>query len=104
MSEVNRNYVEYRLMTFGIAVFVVLATVSCVRGGGPDTGTWPDTAQWSTLESGQDRWSRHETSLDDVWVLVDHETGVAYLETESGLCRMTDADSVPMTDAEGEGE
>lgn len=104
MSEINRNYVEYRLMTLGIAVLVALATASCVMGGGPDTGTWPETAQWSTLESGQDRWSRHETSLDDVWVLVDHETGVAYLETERGLCRMTDANSVPMTDAEGEGE
>lgn len=100
---VDWNYVEYRLMTFGIVVFVVLATVSCVRGDEPDTGTWPETAQWSTLESGQDRWSRHETSLDDAWVLVDHETGVAYLETERGLCRMTDADSAPMTDAESEG-
>lgn len=101
---VDWNHVEYRLMTFGIAFLVVLAVISCMMGASPDTGTWPETAQWSTLESGQDRWSRHGTSLVDAWVIVDHETGVAYLETERGLCRMTDADSVPMTDAEGEGE
>ena len=37
---VDWNYVEYRLLTFGIAVFVVLSVISCVRGCETDKSTW----------------------------------------------------------------
>lgn len=101
---VDVNYLKHRLITFGIAALVILSAISCTRLGEPDMGTWPETAQWSTLESGQERWSRHETNLGDAWVIVDHETGVAYLETEGGLCRMTDGGGMPTLDAEAERE
>lgn len=95
-------------MRAGIAVAALVALVSGaalawgLSSPAQESGTWPETVQWSKLISGQDRWSRHETNLTGVCVLVDHEEGVAYLDTGSGVCRMTDANGTPMLDAEAE--
>lgn len=98
-----------RIRTYALVAFaalVALASGAALAWGlsstAPELGTWPETAQWSTLDTGQDRWSRHETNLTGVCVLVDHEEGVAYLETGSGVCRMTDANGTPLLDAEAE--
>ena len=95
---IDWNYVEYRLLTFGIAVFVVLSALSCARGCDTDESTWPESTEFSELETGQDRFSLHGTNLDKWRVLVDHETGVQYIvgNTVHTVCPLLDTDGTPL--------
>ena len=94
---VDWNYVEYRLLTFGIAVFVVLSVISCVRGCETDKSTWPESAEFSELETGQERFSAHGTNLAYWEVIVDHETGVQYLyRYKCGITPLLDVDGTPL--------
>lgn len=62
--------------------------------------TWPETAEFSQLYTGQDRFSEHATNLDDTYVLVDHETGVCYVCTPDGVAVMVDAEGEPVREKE----
>ena len=75
--------------------------------------TWGPTAEFDTfdkLESGQDRWSLHETDVDlgdpnaTYYVLVDHKYGTEYLYVVSGgttsVCPILTSDGVAETVAE----
>ena len=93
---VDWNYVEYRLLTFGIAVFVVLSVISCVRGCETDKSTWPESAEFSQLMTGQERFSEHATNVDGLIVVVDHETGVQYLADGHGMTALLDVDGTPL--------
>lgn len=44
----------------------------------PNT-TWPESVEFSQLESGQDRFSIHDTNIPDFKIIVDHQTGIEYL-------------------------
>ena len=48
----------------------------------------------------QERFSEHETNLNGVVVLVDHETGAQYVVTGEGVCPLLDADGTPLLVAE----
>lgn len=61
-----------------------------------EESTWPDSAEFSTIETGADRFSEHETNLEGVVVLVDHETGVQYAMSAGGLCPLLDVDGSPL--------
>lgn len=69
-------------------------------GGAPET-TWPESAEFSELETGKDRWSVHDTGewstmTGRMCVVVDHRTGVQYLVTASGSCPLLSADGTPL--------
>lgn len=86
------------VVAFSAALIVVLSLASC----SDDTeGAWPESAEFSTLESGQGRFSVHDTNVDSCDVVVDHETGVEYLVWmgfyQGGICPLLDADGTPMT-------
>lgn len=82
------------------AVVMALALAGCSEGE-PES-TWPESAEFSTLETGQDRFSLHDTNLDKWRVLVDHETGVQYIvgNTVHTVCPLLDADGTPLLVAE----
>ena len=65
-----------------------------------EDSTWPESAEFSQIESGADRFSEHETNLEGVVVLVDHETGVQYARSASGMCPLLDTDGTPLLVAE----
>ena len=67
----------------------------------PDANGWPEGAEFSTLESGQTRFSSHSCG-DDLGgaVVVDHLTGVQYLMSGTGMCPLLDADGSPLLVAE----
>lgn len=64
--------------------------------------TWGESAEFSRLATGQDRFSEHETNVPRWVVVVDHQTGVQYLADASGrsACPLLDADGSPLLVAE----
>lgn len=62
--------------------------------------TWPKSAEFYQLSTGQDRFSEHETNFDTVTVVVDHQTGAEYLRTPEGVCPLLDVDGEPLREAE----
>ena len=65
-----------------------------------EDSTWPESAEFSQIESGADRFSEHATNLEGVVVLVDHETGVQYARSACGMCPLLGADGSPLLAAE----
>lgn len=81
------------------AVAMALALAGC-SAEAPEP-TWPESTELSELESGQDRFSTHDTNLAYWEVVVDHRTGVQYLyRYKYGLCPLLDADGSPLLVAE----
>ena len=63
--------------------------------------TWGDSAEFSQLATGQDRFSEHETNIAYWEVIVDHSTGVQYLyRYKYGVCPLLDVDGTPLLVAE----
>lgn len=61
-----------------------------------EESTWPDSAEFSHLMTGQTRFSTHESGEKNILVLVDHSTGVQYLVTATGACPLLDVDGSPL--------
>lgn len=79
--------------SIGFFVACVLTLVDC----GPDLhSTWPESAEFSQLMGGQERFSEHATNVDGITVVVDHETGVQYLADGDGMTALLDADGTPL--------
>ena len=78
------------------AVVMALALAGC--SAGEQGSTWPESAEFSELETGQGRFSTHDTNLDGWSVLVDRETGVQYVvgNTAHTVCPLLDADGSPL--------
>ena len=58
--------------------------------------TWPESAEFSQLMTGQERFSEHATNVDGLTVVVDHETGVQYLADGHGMTALLDVDGAPL--------
>ena len=58
--------------------------------------TWPVSAEFSQLMTGQERFSEHATNVDGLTVVVDHETGVQYLADGHGMTALLDVDGTPL--------
>ena len=94
------------------AVVMALALAGCSRPGPTVETTYPESAEFSQLESGQGRFGMSETNLGSCFVIVDHSTGVQYLLygegqgygstswAYTGLCPLLDADGPPLLVAE----
>lgn len=57
---------------------------------------WPASAEFSTLTNGAARWSVHESGMDGLRVLVDHETGVEYAVMGGAVYPLVDSDGAPL--------
>lgn len=91
---------------------VVGALTGCSRSGPTVETTYPQSAEFSTIESGQGRFGMSETNIESCFVIVDHRTGVQYLLygegqgygntswAYTGLCPLLDVDGTPLLVAE----
>lgn len=81
------------------AVAMALALAGCEKTirAVPDANGWPESDEFSTLDTGHTRFSSHSCG-DDLGgvVIVDHLTGVQYLMSGTGLCPLLDADGTPL--------
>lgn len=84
------------LALWAVTMAIALAGCSTVE----QRSTWPESTEFSELETGQDRWSRHDTDAPSLYVVVDHSTGVEYLVYDdgysAGLCPLLDVDGTPL--------
>ena len=88
-----------------LLVMAAMAVAACALLGAcrseysisdPDANGWPESAEFSHLMTGQTRFSCHDSELKNVFVIVDHQTGVEYLVTMTGACPLLDADGAPL--------
>lgn len=85
------------LSTFLIVFCAFVATVVSIASRGQSLhSTWPESAEFSQLMGGQERFSEHATNIDDLTVVVDHETGVQYLTDGDGMTALLDVDGTPL--------
>lgn len=81
---------------FSAFVVVASAFAGYEHAISSDEGSWPDSAEFSELMTGQTRFSVHDTNLDGWRVLVDHQTGVQYLADGNGMTALLDVDGSPL--------
>ena len=55
-----------------------------------------ESAEFSQLMTGQERFSEHATNVNGLTVVVDHETGVQYLADGDGMTALLDVDGTPL--------
>ena len=85
------------LSTFLIVFCAFVAIVVFVVSRGQSLhSTWPESAEFSQLMGGQERFSEHATNVDGLVVVVDHETGVQYLADGHGMTALLDAYGTPL--------
>lgn len=77
-----------------------LALYDSLAGSDGLRNAWGESAEFSQLATGQERFSEHETNVEGTRVLVDHSTGAQYVVTNSGICPLLDADGTPLLVAE----
>ena len=82
--------------TLSTVAVVASALVECTYEIRADESSWPDSAEFSQLLTGQARFSTHESGERNILVLVDHQTGVQYLVTSTGTCPLLDVDGSPL--------
>lgn len=82
-----------------VLVMIVVMGIASLATREP-VSTWGESAEFSQLMTGQERFSMHDTNLDGWRVLVDHQTGVQYLVTATGTCPLLGADGTPLLVAE----
>lgn len=88
-------------VAIGFVVVIVLATLVIIGGcalfvTSEPHNTWGDSVEFSSLMTGQERFSEHATNVDGLTVVVDHETGVQYLADGDGMTALLDADGTPL--------
>lgn len=84
----------------GLVSWVIYSVFSSVFGVDGLHSTWPESAEFSQLMTGQERFSEHATNVDGLIVVVDHETGVQYLADGHGMTALLSADGTPLLVAE----
>lgn len=100
MGDEVRDEAKGALMLLLVALLVLFTAIGALgtRITRPviEDSTWPESAEFSQIESGADRFSEHETNVDGITVVVDHETGVQYLADGHGMTALLDVDWTPL--------
>lgn len=79
-----------------MAAYAMILGIGALLGPGELHNTWGDSTEFSSLMTGQERFSEHETNISGVTVVVDHQTGNQYLCTPDGVTGLMDADGTPL--------
>lgn len=88
-------------MAFGffmmvLIIFSVVASVAvygAIQEKENSENTWGESAEFTQLESGQDRFSLHNTNVKDFPIIVDHSTGIMYMR---GIGVLVDENGEPL--------
>ena len=92
-----RKFAKTIVVAFLLGVAAGLLLLALTGCATPDNAGWPASAEFSTLETGQGRFSAHDTNLDYWGVIVDHRTGVQYLcRYKYGVTPLLDVDGTPL--------
>lgn len=103
----DRNFVRFVAFVIGLCAAVAVALALALtllgmagRSAEAPESTWPESTEFSELETGQDRWSWHRVEgpgLRKWYVVVDRSTGAEYLYAAgAGVCPLLAADGTPL--------
>lgn len=97
-----RGLIAFVVVAFAVWALALALAVAMSGCSSDDAETsWPESAEFSETQAGSPRFSRHETGLMLMYVIVDHETGCQYLyRHDGGIAQLTDADGSPLLVAE----
>lgn len=112
MAQRIKEYV-WEHLPIAVIVLLIISVISLSIGFSNSTlatSTWPESAEFYQLYTGQDRFSVHETNIQNVgcklYVIVDHSNGTEYLMWEGiyqgGICQMMDVDGTASVVSEAE--
>lgn len=82
----SKIYDFLRGLAFGAIIFTALLIIVFALSFGASQekenseNTWGESAEFTQLESGQDRFSLHNTNIKDNPIIVDHSTGIIYMK------------------------
>ena len=83
----------------GAVLFIALTLVACVlffsalQEKQNNQNSWGESAEFTQLETGQDRFSLHNTNVKDFPIIVDHSTGIMYMR---GIGVLVDENGEPL--------
>ena len=79
----------------GVAVTLIAFSLSfaTIQEKESVDNTWGESAEFTQLETGQDRFSLHNTNVKDFPVIVDHSTGIMYMR---GVGVLVDENGKPL--------
>lgn len=80
---------------FAVAVTVTVFALSFVPAQEEKNrdNTWGESAEFTQLETGQDRFSLHNSNIADNPIIVDHYTGIMYMR---GIGVLVDENGKPL--------
>lgn len=67
------------ILAVAVTVIVFVLNFSSTQEKGNMDNTWGESAEFTQLETGQDRFSLHNTNVKDFSIIVDHSTGIMYM-------------------------
>lgn len=105
-----RKQLLIRRILICVFSFILGVVFGCLTGCSEPPSTWPESAEFSQLYTGQDRFSVHKTNIQDgdfsLYVVVDHSNGTEYLMwkgyNKGGICQMMDTDGTASVVMESE--
>lgn len=83
MNKYTKQTAKDIALGFFIAALIIFAVGALICGATQEKSnsenTWGESAEFTQLESGQDRFSLHNSNIADNPIIVDHSTGIMYM-------------------------
>lgn len=94
----RHNILDFIYSIGTIAIIVLLAYIIYILDNHTTdlVSTWGESAEFSQLWTGQDRFSQHQTNIEGLYITVDHYSGVQYLCNDNGIVQLVDKDGNPI--------
>lgn len=97
MNKYTKQTAKDIALGFVTAVLIMLAIGAVIFGvfqeRSNSENTWGESAEFTQLESGQDRFSLHNSNIADNPIIVDHSTGIMYMR---GIGVLVDENGEPL--------
>lgn len=78
---------------FFLLIILGVLIVGTLQEKQNNENTWGESAEFTQLESGQDRFSLHNSNIADNPIIVDHYTGIMYMR---GIGVLVDENGEPL--------
>lgn len=78
---------------FFLSIILGVLIIGTLQEKQNNENTWGESAEFTQLESGQDRFSLHNSNIADNPIIVDHYTGIMYMR---GIGVLVDENGEPL--------
>lgn len=99
MMKIDKHEAFDFIRSIGIIIVIILLAYIIYTLDNHTTdlvSTWGESAEFSQLWTGQDRFSQHQTNIEGLYITVDHYSGVQYLCNDNGIVQLVDKNGNPI--------